>query len=295
MSLVQFVRDYHVGERGKGRNLTRTKQKKPTVTKFLPRFSHTSTGVQYVEYCKYSLTKYKPSRGKSLSCSWGGDDATDDGIKATWDDFVDQLLQNGDDVPDMLSREIRSRKMERISNRKRKRGEHGYVSDTDDKDNEDNDNSDDDLQEDWMEAAGAAPVQDLMYSIDADADGTAPISWASDHDWSDLQHNYPVDFRETFPTTFNDMVKNHERVDNREKVTSERLNAKQKLAHDMILESCLPCDNNNHSIIQTRTIQSRIQYQNSSFFVEWVAPASRSLSMPLCTASFNRALTNTTT
>ena len=98
MSLQDFCLQFKVHSKV---NLI-TKLNINAVMNFYPSPSCNPRGPSYVDYCKYSLMKFKPWQDDS-SDTWGGEGVSNADICKCWKNF---LLNMGDNAPDRLQREI---------------------------------------------------------------------------------------------------------------------------------------------------------------------------------------------
>ena len=104
-NLVTFCVKFHVYKKGQNQNKIHRRQQsaKEVVIQFHPsQLSALPTSPNYVEYCRYSLMKYKPWNDHPKN-TYGGiedipteDDATI--IKSTWENFL--LLEGNEYIPE---------------------------------------------------------------------------------------------------------------------------------------------------------------------------------------------------
>ena len=110
-NLATFCVKFHVYKKGQNRNKIHRRQQsaKEVVIQFHPsRLSALPTSPNYVEYCRYSLMKYKPWNEHPKNTYDGIEDVPTEEdatiIKATWENFIS--LEGNEYVPEWFFREL---------------------------------------------------------------------------------------------------------------------------------------------------------------------------------------------
>ena len=132
------------------------------------------------------MIRYRPWVGEFCE-SWGGDDATDDNIKKTWEEYAEFLLEVQGSVPDFIRREIQDVLDARDTDMDIYDLATARVNDTTDFEGEEvnahrNNNE-------WIDADDGNYVNN-----EVEPQSQVPIEWMRNHDWSVLEHTYENDF-----------------------------------------------------------------------------------------------------
>ena len=230
MTLEKFVTTFHVGVRDPARNRIVKNRKNNLVGVFYPTKSSDPSSSGYVDYCRYSLAKYKPWTGEMESV-WGGKDASRSEIIRNWNSFCDELEASGQELPDMLRRELDTYRQNCLLFGQSFRDPAEVVDDgtvfdggTAQKD-------------DWMfgcDDLGIVPSYDMLDPSDV------AIKWDTDHDWSQRVNEIPeLNNIDALEVQYNELMQLELQRERLEFLRSN-LNTRQKLAHDAICRAtCL--------------------------------------------------------
>ena len=250
MRLSEFASNYQVGDR-EGKKNKIVELSGNYVACFFPSPSSDPTGPKYVDYCKYSLMKYKPWTGEPESV-YGGSEASVEDIKNTWQSYSQQLLTNNGFLPDRVKRAIHYANAEgRNAKQKMKKSKNDDDFDDDDDDNHDygygdldfsfntEDNGYDEEQvtyEPWMEQSTFG-YDDEPQLLDDD------VVWHRNHDWSNLNNTFTNSELGNLDTTLKqqyDSLRSVAMNNDLTHVDRDELNVRQRLAHDVIVRAaCL--------------------------------------------------------
>ena len=216
MSLLDFCRNFKVGQKGQLRNKICTNSKN-IVVNFYPTPSRTT---EHTEYCKNMLMRFKPWEGE-VEDAWNHKEEDAD-IRGLWTTFLKSF---GDSPPNFLQNAIAVHE----KNHEREEASQRLEFDTESFHSLD---SQDDNGDDLVAANTHVPL-----AQDDDDDIDMGVEWDKDHDWTTPNVDFELQNADVYKqhlTSIQDDAVSHER--NAERYS--RLNAKQKLAHDMILTAC---------------------------------------------------------
>ena len=233
MPLRDFCKAFMVGVRGVRRNKICTHLKTNYVALFYPKYSSKPESEKYVEYCRSNLIKYRPWIGP-FSTAWGGENVSDDDIKKDWEEYAESLLQQNENIPDFLRREIEAlaEELRATGNTVGHNGDARTNNLTDDTSDDDNR---DPHEFDWLDAD-----DDMMVNDNNGDDEEVQIQWDRNHDWSQLEHEYDEEFLATGASTaYENLMTTATSTYVRRQLFRNQLNQNQCLIHDLVVRSTL--------------------------------------------------------
>ena len=104
MNLNDFCHHFTVGLRGQGKNkIIRLRAK--NYVQFTPSYSCHPNGSKYIDYCRLALVRFKEWK-TDYHAVYGGQNATDQEVKANWENFLLEWSNGDRPAPDFLQQEM---------------------------------------------------------------------------------------------------------------------------------------------------------------------------------------------
>ena len=246
MNLFTFCQLYKVGQQGHTLNLIYVGgPSHKVVVNFYPKKDSDPKGQEYVEFCKYSLMKYRSweDSHKNAWCIDGDEESTtDEDITSAFTALVQSF---GTKVPRYIEREINNHNYKK----KRKNGDEDGAEDVmrggrDDDEDFSNGSNYDANEKDFLEDLG---TQGLNHDQSGDDMDDLDIEWDEEHSWKKAS-DIGEDMSE-WHDIFEDLKSSNGIESSSRKVIDARtLNEKQKQAHDMIVSSCISTEESSTDI-----------------------------------------------
>ena len=234
MSLLQFSLKYKVTTRGSFKNKI-TLDSGKTVINFYPSVPSDPKHDRHAQYCKYALMRFRPWVGQSAN-AWD-QSTTDEEVIALWKEFCCQWHRsdaNEFDTPDFLQRALNDHV------RYATRDSRDFYAERNEESSFQSDNAcprpgDDPLCDNQVDLA------QLLLDRDIDDIDTLDIDWDQTEDWTAPPTSFEAN--EHFVTNeVKEKVQIAKEQDgasaNRRRVLVADLNAKQRIAHDMMVRAC---------------------------------------------------------
>ena len=219
MTLLQFCLKYKVLRHGVNCNKISTNEQ-PIVVNFNPNPSSSSDSDEYCEYCKFMLMRYRPW-AEEPSKAWN-DIESDEAIICLWEDY---LLQFRDNPPNFLQVALANHQANKKNDEMMiEQNEEGSFDSLNPPDEEDDDLLN--AQDTFI----SHPAEDHEFDLD--------IKWDEKHNWMDKNLDFVI---EEDANKYKEKLNEVRNLSNNKEdahVGYDKLNAEQKLAHDMILEAC---------------------------------------------------------